>query len=104
MGSNDKHTSTQLWKLIFLYVSSASDLGLDEIDVLSFIFLVSTLEFGLAYSALRLSETQNKVLAVLSALGVVYWPNEADSTLVSYFYPTQLCTIWLLTIAVPLWH
>jgi transcription initiation factor TFIIH subunit 4 len=95
--------SIQLWILIFLYVKSADQLGLDEISLLSFVFVVLSLELGLTISISSLSETQHKTLRVLDALGIVYCPDDLDNTRTSVFYPTQLagvlasdngCTSW----------
>ena len=54
--------NTQVWTLLFLYVDTAPILEMEKIDVLSFIFLISSLELGLAYSKSHLDETQRRML------------------------------------------
>ena len=84
---------TQLWALIFSYVRNAAAQGLDEVDVLSFVFLISSLQPGLAFSSANLNQTQRRVLLILSALGIVYQPNISDNGPTAYYYyPTRLAT------------
>ena len=82
--------NTQIWALLFLYVDNAEVFEMDKVDVLSFLFLVSSLELGLAYSTTTLDETQQRCLSDLISLGIVYQPIGADGTPVDYFYPTRL--------------
>ena len=83
-----KNVNTQVWQLLFLYVDHAEDFEMEKIDVLSFIFFISSLELGLAYSTASLSEKQHMMLAHLLGMGIVY-QSEASST---FFYPTRLAT------------
>ena len=85
--------TTQLWTIVFLHFSCANELGLDEIEVLSFIFHVLSLQHGLPYSTSTLTNSQGKVLFILAALGIVYWPDDPDNMAASFFYPTRLATI-----------
>ncbi|RMZ77380.1 hypothetical protein DV737_g4395, partial [Chaetothyriales sp. CBS 132003] len=93
--------NTQLWALLFLYVDSAGSLQMDPVDVLSFLFLVSSLELGVAYSTDSFDNSQITMLQHLEELGIIYWPKiqvgddprdpqswEAED----YFYPTRLAT------------
>ncbi|KEF62547.1 uncharacterized protein A1O9_00520 [Exophiala aquamarina CBS 119918] len=82
--------NTQIWALLFLYVDNAEVFEMDKVDVLSFLFLISSLELGLAYSTTTLDETQQRCLSDLISLGIVYQPLGADGTPVDYFYPTRL--------------
>lgn len=84
---------SQLWALIFLYVGNAAAQGLDEVDILSFIFVISSSEPGLAYSSAKLNQTQRRVLTTLSMLGVVYQPKTSGNSQVEYYYPTRLAAI-----------
>lgn len=82
--------NTQIWALLFLYVDNAEVFEMDKVDVLSFLFLVSSLELGLAYSTTTLDETQQRCLSDLISLGIIYQPLVADGSPVEYFYPTRL--------------
>ncbi|RMZ84389.1 hypothetical protein DV738_g632, partial [Chaetothyriales sp. CBS 135597] len=66
--------NTQLWALLFLYVDSAGSLQMDPVDVLSFLFLVSSLELGVAYSTDGFDAAQLTMLQHLEELGIIYWP------------------------------
>lgn len=87
-----KDVNTQVWTLLFLYVDSAEDLNMEKVEVLSFLFLVSSLELGLAYSTLNLSNTQRDILQDLSDFGIVYLPPTPNGQAADYFYPTRLAT------------
>jgi transcription initiation factor TFIIH subunit 4 len=80
--------NTQVWSLLFLYVDHAEDFGMTKVAVLSFLFLVSSLELGQAYVKLHLTPDQLRILSDLSDFGIVY-QSAADSL---YFYPTRLAT------------
>ena len=84
--------NTQVWTLLFLFVANAEAFEMDPIDVLSFLFLVSSLELGLAYSIPSLDETQRRVLTDLETFGLVYIPNTPSGAPTDYFYPTRLST------------
>ncbi|OAP58906.1 hypothetical protein AYL99_06203 [Fonsecaea erecta] len=85
--------NTQVWALLFLYVDNAEVFDMDKVDVLSFLFLVSSLELGLAYSTSTLDETQRRCLTDLVSLGLVYQPLSDDGiNPADYFYPTRLAT------------
>ena len=90
--------NTQLWALLFLYVESAPTLDMDSVDVLSFLFLISSLELGVAYSIQNLEQTQREMLTHLEELGIIFWPKNfegddpAQWEAKDYFYPTRLAT------------
>jgi transcription initiation factor TFIIH subunit 4 len=63
-------------------------MGMDSIDVLSFLFLLGSLELGQAYSRKSLSESQSQILSDLAEYGIVYLPSPTSSR----FYPTRLAT------------
>ncbi|KAK7897874.1 RNA polymerase II transcription factor B 52 kDa subunit [Exophiala xenobiotica] len=84
--------NTQIWALLFLYVDNAEVFEMDKVDVLSFLFLVSSLELGLAYSTSALDETQQRCLSDLVSFGIVFQPTRNDGSPVDYFYPTRLAT------------
>ena len=85
--------NTQVWALLFLYVDNAEVFDMDKVDVLAFLFLVSSLELGMAYSTSTLDETQQRCLSDLVSLGLVYQATLGDGvTPAKYFYPTRLAT------------
>jgi len=61
---------------------------MNETDVLSFLFMLGSLELGQAYSTSTLSPTQLQMLDDLSAMGIVY----RSSKDARVFYPTRLAT------------
>ena len=87
-----QNVNTQVWALLFLYVDNAEIFGMSKVAVLSFLFLVSSLELGLAYSKARLDQTQQRILSNLSDFGIVYQPLTSSGALAPYFYPTRLAT------------
>lgn len=61
---------------------------MDPVEVLSFIFLLSSLELGQDYSTTSFDETQTQVIKDLSDFGIIYQPPSSSSR----FYPTRLAT------------
>jgi len=61
---------------------------MDETEVLSFLFMLGSLELGQDYSTSTLSPTQLQMLEDLSAMGLVYRTSKEAQT----FYPTRLAT------------
>lgn len=61
---------------------------MDETEVLSFLFMLGSLELGQDYSTSTLSPTQLQMLEDLSAMGLVYRSSKDAHT----FYPTRLAT------------
>ncbi|KAI9044222.1 TFIIH/NER complex subunit TFB2 [Aspergillus affinis] len=80
--------STQVWHILILYVESAEAIGMDSVEVLSFIFLLSSLELGKAYQKEHLTSFQLRTLTDLADFGIVY----QDSPEANHFYPTRLAT------------
>ncbi|KAL3460530.1 transcription factor Tfb2-domain-containing protein [Aspergillus heterothallicus] len=79
---------TQVWHILILYVESAEAIGMDSVEVLSFIFLLSSLELGKSYEKKHLTPNQLRTLTDLADFGIVYQHSpEAD-----HFYPTRLAT------------
>lgn len=79
---------TQVWHILILYVESAEAIGMDSVEVLSFIFLLSSLELGKSYEKKHLTSNQLRTLTDLADFGIVY----QDSPEASHFYPTRLST------------
>jgi transcription initiation factor TFIIH subunit 4 len=80
--------NTQVWALLFLYVDHAEDFSMTKVSVLSFLFLISSLELGQAYSKSHLDADQLRILSDLSDFGIIY-QSSLDSP---DFYPTRLAT------------
>lgn len=57
-------------------------------DVLSFLFMLGSLELGRAYSITTLTESQNQMLGNLVDFGLVYIPPSTSTQ----FFPTRLAT------------
>ena len=85
--------NTQIWTLLFLYVHGCEDdLKIPKVEALTLIFLISSLELGLAYSIDSLSEHQQDVMWTLEPFGIVYVPRDSAGEPGPHFYPTRLAT------------
>ena len=80
--------NAQVWHVLILYVESAEAIGMESVEVLSFLFLLSSLELGQSYVKEHLTSTQLRTLTDLADFGIVYQDNP-DAT---HFYPTRLAT------------
>ena len=80
--------NTQVWHILILYVESAEEIGMDSVEVLSFIFLLSSLELGSSYEKQHLTSNQLRTLTDLADFGIVYQKTPESS----HFYPTRLAT------------
>ncbi|KAF2660491.1 transcription factor Tfb2 [Lophiostoma macrostomum CBS 122681] len=81
-----QETNAQVWSLLIVYLRNSPQLGMSETDVLSFLFMLGSLELGQDYTITTLSATQRSMLDDLSAFGIVYRSSKTAST----FYPTRL--------------
>jgi transcription initiation factor TFIIH subunit 4 len=82
--------NTQVWHILILYVENAEAIGRDRVEVLSFLFLLSSLELGQSYEKKHLTSTQLKTLADLTDFGIVYQHSPTSDP--TRFYPTRLAT------------
>ncbi|KKA22023.1 TFIIH and nucleotide excision repair factor 3 complexes subunit (Tfb2) [Rasamsonia emersonii CBS 393.64] len=82
--------NTQVWQILILYVESAEAIGMDSVEVLSFIFLLSSLELGQSYEKRHLTPTQLRTLTDLTDFGIVYQHSPISEA--TRFYPTRLAT------------
>ncbi|KAL9108114.1 MAG: hypothetical protein Q9227_007090 [Pyrenula ochraceoflavens] len=83
--------NTQVWALLFIYVENAESLQMTKVEILSFLFLVSSLELGKSYSSESLNETQRRILADLNQMGIVYLPPATKTEITANcYYPTRL--------------
>ncbi|CZR61200.1 related to transcription/repair factor TFIIH subunit [Phialocephala subalpina] len=83
-----QEVNAQVWTMLLLWIENAEQMGLDSVEVLSFLFMLGSLELGRAYSTSTLSESQRQMLTYLVDFGLVYVP----STGTTQFYPTRLAT------------
>ena len=82
-------TNTQLWTLLFLYTANAEALGMTKVEVLSFLFQVSS-QFGLAYSIANLISNELRILSNFREFGLIY---QQLSSSAPYFLSHQACCI-----------
>ncbi|KAI0044282.1 transcription factor Tfb2 [Auriscalpium vulgare] len=78
----------QLWELLLQYLQMVEERQMDLVEVLSFLFMLSTMELGRDYSTEFLSETQKAMLEDLRDYGLI-WQRKANSR---RFCPTRLAT------------
>ncbi|KAK7516716.1 putative TFIIH and nucleotide excision repair factor 3 complexes subunit [Phyllosticta citriasiana] len=82
-----QEVNAQVWSLLIVYLDSAPTLKMDQVDVLSFLFMLGSLELGQDYSTAPLSPTQLQMLDDLNDFGIVLRPKNQPR-----FYPTRLAT------------
>jgi transcription initiation factor TFIIH subunit 4 len=80
--------NTQLWDLLLQYLAVAEPRGMDLVEVMSFLFMLGSLELGKDYSTEELSETQLHMLEDFRDYGIVYQRKSSSRR----FYPTRLAT------------
>ncbi|KAG7444726.1 transcription factor Tfb2 [Guyanagaster necrorhizus] len=78
----------QLWHLLLQYLEMAGQRHMDLVEVLSFLFMLSTMELGREYSIENLSQTQKAMLEDLRDYGLL-WQRKPSSR---RFSPTRLAT------------
>ncbi|KAL1889007.1 RNA polymerase II transcription factor B 52 kDa subunit [Sporothrix stenoceras] len=88
--------NAQVWTLLLQWLEavdqhhSLSDGGtVDSVDMLSFLFMLSTLELGRAYDTNALTEPRRNMLPSLMDFGLVYIPPHERA---SQYFPTRLAT------------
>ncbi|KAF9269270.1 transcription factor Tfb2 [Marasmius fiardii PR-910] len=78
----------QLWNLLLQYLHMVEERDMDLVEVLSFLFMLSTMELGREYSTEHLSQTQKAMLEDLRDYGLL-WQRRPTSR---RFSPTRLAT------------
>jgi len=78
----------QLWELLLQYLQMVEERQMDLVEVLSFLFMLSTMELGREYSTENLTDTQRAMLEDLRDYGLI-WQRKASSR---RFSPTRLAT------------
>ncbi|KAJ3982165.1 transcription factor Tfb2-domain-containing protein [Lentinula detonsa] len=82
------HPHAQLWDLLLQYLHMAEERQMDLVEVLTFFFMLSTMELGREYLTENLSQTQKAMLDDLRDYGLI-WQRKASSR---RFSPTRLAT------------
>ncbi|KAF2403271.1 putative TFIIH and nucleotide excision repair factor 3 complexes subunit [Trichodelitschia bisporula] len=83
-----QEANAQVWSLLIVYLENALALHMEPVEMLSFLFMLGSLELGMDYSTASLTPTQMTMLDDLNNFGLVY--RHADDQ--SRFYPTRLAT------------
>ncbi|KAI1777415.1 transcription factor Tfb2 [Hypoxylon cercidicola] len=90
-----QESNAQVWALLLLWLqavdeahTSGTATDMDSVDMLSFFFMLASLEFGRAYSIDALAESRRNMLPFLIDFGLIYIPPNDTSQ----FFPTRLAT------------
>ncbi|PMD22914.1 transcription factor tfb2-like protein [Hyaloscypha hepaticicola] len=83
-----QEVNAQVWTLLLLWIENAEKMELDSVEVLSFLFMLGSLELGRAYSKDTLTDSQRQMLPYLVDFGLVYIPRSSSG----HFFPTRLAT------------
>ncbi|KAI0129609.1 transcription factor Tfb2-domain-containing protein [Xylariales sp. AK1849] len=87
-----QEANSQVWTLLLLWLEAAetngAKAGVDYVDMLSFLFLLASLELGRAYSTDALTESRRNMLPSLVDFGLIYIPMHDYKQ----FFPTRLAT------------
>lgn len=83
-----QEVNAQVWTLLILFVKHQEADNFLAPEILSFLFMLGSLELGRAYDTKALSREQGSLLGHLSNLGLIYVPS-SNST---QFFPTRLAT------------
>lgn len=79
-----QEANAQVWTLLLLWLEAGSE----AVDMLSFVFMLASLELGKAYDTDALTERRRDMLPALADFGLVYIPPQKRSM----FFPTRLAT------------
>ncbi|KAI1631632.1 RNA polymerase II transcription factor B subunit 2-like protein [Biscogniauxia mediterranea] len=91
-----QEANAQVWTLLLLWLEAADVLnangtsraGMESVDMLSFFFLLASLEHGRAYNTDSLPEARKNMLPTLVDFGLIYIPPGNSHQ----FFPTRLAT------------
>ncbi|KAL2266011.1 hypothetical protein VTJ83DRAFT_5363 [Remersonia thermophila] len=95
-----QEANAQVWTLLLLWLEAADRANkgaaatapgapkMDSIDMLSFLFMLASLELGRAYDTDALTESRRNMLPALVDFGLVYIPREHTRQ----YFPTRLAT------------
>jgi transcription initiation factor TFIIH subunit 4 len=85
-----QEANAQVWTLLLLWLEAASAPGsqLEVVDMLSFLFMLASLELGRAYDTDALTEPRRNMLPSLVDFGLIYIPRDTPRQ----YFPTRLAT------------
>lgn len=86
-----QEANAQVWTLLLLWLEAMDTnkmAGLEATDMLSFLFVLASMELGRAYDTNALTEQRRNMLPSLVDFGLIYIPNHKRSM----FFPTRLAT------------
>lgn len=87
-----QEANAQVWTLLLQWLEAADlagkESGMDSVDMLSFLFMLASLELGRAYDTNALTETRRNMLPPLVDFGLVY----IDTANHKQYFPTRLAT------------
>lgn len=86
-----QEANAQVWTLLLLWLEASETnraAGLETVDMLSFLFVLASLELGRAYDTNALTEQRKNMLPSLLDFGLIYIPQHKRSM----FFPTRLAT------------
>ncbi|KAI5464872.1 transcription factor Tfb2-domain-containing protein [Mariannaea sp. PMI_226] len=86
-----QEANAQVWTLLLLWLEAMDtnkSAGLEATDMLSFLFVLASMELGRAYDTNALTEQRKNMLPSLVDFGLIYIPNHKRSM----FFPTRLAT------------
>ncbi|KAJ6786096.1 hypothetical protein PWT90_05984 [Aphanocladium album] len=83
-----QEANAQVWTLLLLWLEAMEADKSAAVDMLSFLFMLASLELGRAYDTNALTEQRRDMLPALADFGLVYIPPQKRSM----FFPTRLAT------------
>lgn len=86
-----QEANAQVWTLLLLWLEAMDtnkELGLEAVDMLSFLFVLASMELGRAYDTNALTEQRKNMLPSLVDFGLIHVPHHKRSM----FFPTRLAT------------
>lgn len=86
-----QEANAQVWTLLLLWLEAMDankEAGMGAVDMLSFLFVLASLELGKAYDTNALTEERKNMLPSLVDFGLIYIPHHKRSM----FFPTRLAT------------
>ncbi|CAI4213448.1 unnamed protein product [Parascedosporium putredinis] len=84
-----QEANAQVWTLLLLWLEAAERSGAGQsVDMLSFLFLLASLELGRAYDTNALTEERRNMLPFLVDIGLIFIPSHKPQQ----YFPTRLAT------------
>lgn len=86
-----QEANAQVWTLLLLWLEAMDTnkaAGLEATDMLSFLFVLASMELGRAYDTNALTDARKNMLPSLVDFGLIHIPNHKRSM----FFPTRLAT------------